>query len=325
MTDEILAAGAVVWRPGDGAVRVALVHRPKYDDWSLPKGKLEGDETMPAAAVREVREESGVHVRLGPWLRDVRYTVTDGRKLVRYWAGQVHPTRSGPPGSGSTGSDPAGPGFVPNEEVDELRWVVPDTAAGLLTYAHDVEVLERFVTLGPPTSVLLLVRHAKAGKRDAWEGHDDLRPLSGAGRAQARDLAALLPLFGPDRVASAPLVRCTDTVAPAADALRLPVDDDPLLRDDRFGADPDATLRHVRGLAAPPGVTLLCSQGGVIPGVVRALAGTAAPHVALDPDDVAAKKGSVWVLGLRDGTLVSADYIERPDTAELTLRKESGG
>ncbi len=324
MTDEILAAGAVVWRPADDGVRIALVHRPRYDDWSLPKGKLEGDETMPAAAVREVREESGVHVRLGPWLRDVRYTVADGRKLVRYWAAQVHPAAgSGTSDSGASGS--AGPGFVPTDEVDDLRWVAPDTAAGLLTYAHDVEVLERFVELGPPTSVLLLVRHAKAGKRDAWEGDDDLRPLSQAGRTQARNLAALLPLFGPDRVASAPLVRCTDTVVPAADALHLPVDDDPLLREDRFGADPEATLRHVRDLAAPPGVTVLCSQGGVIPDLVRALAGTAAPRVALDPDDVAAKKGSVWVLGLREGTLVSADYIERPGTAELTLRKESVG
>jgi 8-oxo-dGTP diphosphatase len=320
VTDEILAAGAVVWRPVADGVEVAVVHRPRYDDWSLPKGKLEGDETMPAAAVREVREEAGVRVRLGPWLRDVRYTVTDGRKRVRYWAAQAYPAGAGP-----GASDSGGPGFVPNEEVDELRWVAPDTAAGLLTHAHDVDVLDRFVELGPPPSVLLLVRHAKAGKRDGWKGPDDLRPLSGAGRTQSRDLAALLPLFGPDRIVSAPLVRCTDTVSPAAQALRLPVDDDPLLREDRFGADPDATLQRVRDLAAAPGVTVLCSQGGVIPHLVGALARTPASPVAVDPDDVSAKKGSVWVLGLRDGALVSADHIERPGTAELTFGKASVG
>jgi len=271
------------------------VHRPRYDDWSLPKGKLEAGESMAAAAVREVREETGVGARLGSWLQDVRYTVPDGRKLVRYWTAQAATV----------------PDFTPNREVDELRWVFPDAAAALLSYAHDLDVVARFRELGPPTSLLLLVRHAKAGKRDDWDGDDLLRPLSGAGHRQAQDIAELLALFGPDRIGTAPPVRCRDTVAPLADARGLPVADEPLLSEDRYGDDPDATLHRVRELGALPGVTVMSSQGGVIPDAVRDLARDAALKVAVDPADVPSKKGSIWVLGLRDGALVCADYIER--------------
>jgi 8-oxo-(d)GTP phosphatase len=320
---EILAAGAVLWRPcgtaglagspgspapeasdngGQGsrlatAVEIALVHRPRYDDWSLPKGKLEAGESMPAAAVREVREETGVGARLGPWLQDVRYTVADGPKLVRYWSAQAATV----------------PDFTPNHEVDELRWVFPDAASALLSYAHDLDVVVRFRELGPPTSLLLLVRHAKAGSRDGWDGDDRLRPLSGAGHTQAHDIAELLALFGPDRIGAAPPARCYDTVAPLASALGLPIAQEPLLGEECYGDDPDATLRRVRELGALPGVTVVSSQGGVIPDAVRELARDAPLTVSV-PTDVPAKKGSIWVLGLRDGVLVCADYIERAGT-----------
>ncbi|MDT7580434.1 MAG: 8-oxo-(d)GTP phosphatase [Pseudonocardiales bacterium] len=296
MTKEIRAAGAVLWRPSAVGVEIALVHRPRYDDWSLPKGKLESGESMAAAAVREIREETGIAARLGPWLRDVRYTVADGPKLVRYWGAQACSAAE----------------FTPNDEVDELRWVGADVAATLLSYPHDVDVLQRLVELGPPTSLLLLIRHAKAGRRGGWDGEDRLRPLSGTGTKQARALAELLPLFGPDRVATAPPVRCRDTVAPLAEALGLPIVDEPLLSEDLYGDDPDATLQRVRELAALPGVTVVSSQGGVIPDAVALLARDAAVPVAVDPHHVPSKKGSVWVLGARDGALVSADYLERP-------------
>jgi 8-oxo-(d)GTP phosphatase len=290
---EILAAGAVLWRPGP---EIALVHRPRYDDWSLPKGKLESGESMAAAAVRELQEETGVAARLGAWLRDVRYAVADGRKFVRYWSAEALSSAD----------------FTPNDEVDELRWVSPDIAKGLLTYAHDADVVARFAELGPPTSMLLVVRHAKAGSRDSWDGDDGLRPLSTAGRKQAQQIAELLPLYGPDRVVSSPQVRCRDTVAPLADALGLEVAPEPQLSEGSYEDDPDATLKRVRELAAQPGVTVLCSQGGVIPDVVAALTREAAAPVDVDVDDVPSKKGSIWVLGLRDGALVSADYLHRP-------------
>jgi 8-oxo-dGTP pyrophosphatase MutT (NUDIX family)/phosphohistidine phosphatase SixA len=293
---DVLAAGAVLWRFRDGRTELAVIHRPRYDDWSLPKGKLERGESLAAAAVREIREETGVAARLGPFLCDVRYTVADGRKLVRYWSAQAC----------SEG------GFTSNDEVDELRWLRPDDAHELLSYARDADVLARFTELGPPTSLLVLVRHAKAGRRDDWDGEDLLRPLSHAGRKQAQDLVALLRLFGPDRVAAAPPLRCRETVAPLADALGLTVVDEPLLGEDRYDHDPDATLARVRELAAQPGVTVVSSQGGVVPGVVALLARDAALPVPVDPADVPSKKASSWVLGLRDGALVSADYVKHP-------------
>ena len=107
-------------------------------------------------------------------------------------------------------------------------------------------------------------------------------------------------------------MRCRDTVAPLADALGLPIADELLLSEDSYADDPDATLKRVRELAAPARGHAVCSQGGVIPGVVAALAREAALPVAVDVDDVPSKKGSIWVLGLRDGALVSADYLGRP-------------
>ena len=288
--DHILAAGAVLYSGG----QILLVHRPRYDDWSLPKGKLDPGESLAAAAVREIHEETGVRARLGPWLCDVRYAVADGRKFVRYWAAEAVSEAD----------------FTPNHEVDELRWVTPEDAAKLLSYAHDEDVVARFVEVGVPTSVLLVVRHAKAGKRSDWDGDDTLRPLSAAGQEQAREIAELLPRYGPDRIVSSPQVRCRDTVALLADALGLPVADEPPLSEPSYADDPDTTLKRFRELAAQPGVTVVCSQGGVIPGVVAALARDAALPVAVDLDDVPSKKGSTWVLALRDGALVSADYLE---------------
>ncbi|HEX2415490.1 MAG TPA: NUDIX hydrolase [Thermoleophilaceae bacterium] len=119
MTARVEAAGGVVLGP-DG--RVALVHRPRYDDWSLPKGKLDPGESFEEAALREVEEETGVRARLVRELPSVKYNDNKGRpKLVRYWLMEVAEE----------------PGFVANDEVDELRWVEPEEALGLLTYSRD--------------------------------------------------------------------------------------------------------------------------------------------------------------------------------------------
>jgi 8-oxo-(d)GTP phosphatase len=292
---DVLAAGAVLWRHGTHGPELGLVHRPRYDDWSFPKGKLDPGESMPFAAVREVAEETGQAARLGPLLGDVRYPVPEGSKLVRIWAAE------------SLGGE-----FVPGDETDELRWVDPEHAAEMLSYRRDVDVLERFTTLGPPASMIALVRHAKAGSRAQWDGHDTLRPLSETGREQARLLARLLALFGPDRIASASPVRCRQTVAPLAERLGLPVLDEPLLGEKEFAQDPEAGLARFRELAAEPGVSVLCSQGGVIPHIVGTLA-TAAGLPGVDPDNVPSRKGSTWALAFGDDTtLRAADYYPRP-------------
>ena len=124
--DEVRAAGGLVLRHGLRGVReVALVHRPKYDDWSFPKGKLNVGETDEEAAIREVHEETGLVAALGRELPSTRYRDSMGRpKVVRYWV-----------------MSPTGGHFEPNREVDELRWVPVDAAAEILTYDHDRELL----------------------------------------------------------------------------------------------------------------------------------------------------------------------------------------
>jgi 8-oxo-dGTP pyrophosphatase MutT (NUDIX family) len=289
---DIRAAGAVVWRD-DG--EIALVHRPRYDDWSFPKGKLDRGEAMPFAAVREVAEETGLRVHLGPMLGDVRYTVPEGRKVVGYWSARA-----------VDGEFPA------NDETDELRWVSQGQAAEMLSYLHDLDVLRRFAALGRPTSTIVLVRHAKAGSRAQWDGDDAERPLSSTGREQAARLGVLLPLFGPDRLLSAPLERCRATIAPLASTLGLPVKDEPLLGEESYDDDPDAGLDRLLELAATPGVTVVSSQGGVIPELIRTLA-KASPHpLGVDPSDVSSRKASTWVLGFVRSELRSADYYSHP-------------
>lgn len=130
----IEAAGGVVWRRSPkGGLEVLLVHRPRYDDWSLPKGKLDPGETHRRAALREVEEETGLRCKAQGELRSVRYVDRKGRdKRVRYWAMAV-----------VDGS------FTPNDEVDEVRWVPTELAGSLLTYDRDADVVAELVGPAP--------------------------------------------------------------------------------------------------------------------------------------------------------------------------------
>jgi 8-oxo-dGTP pyrophosphatase MutT (NUDIX family)/phosphohistidine phosphatase SixA len=278
----IRASGAVLWRQdtGTGRVEVALVHRPRYDDWSLPKGKLDPGETALTAAIREVTEETGYRAVAGPFVRRIRYPVTrrNGRsahKTVDYFrARAVDGT------------------FQPNEEVDELRWLSPEEARPLLTYPYDRGVLDAFCALPLSTTNVLLVRHAKAGKRSEWVGDDDLRPLSTAGRAQAAALRELLLLFGPDRVHSAPPLRCVQSVEGLAEDIGAPIQEEPLLTEKSYTADPRASESRLLEIAAAGGTPVVSSQGGIIPALVTGIA----ERDGLTLGEVASKKGSLWVL-----------------------------
>jgi 8-oxo-dGTP diphosphatase len=121
VTEQVRAAGGVVVRDG----LVAVVHRPRYDDWTLPKGKLDEGESFEEAALREIDEETGLRARLVRELPSVRYEVRGRPKVVRYWLMEVESDH----------------GFVANDEVDELRWVEPAQGLALLSYDRDREVL----------------------------------------------------------------------------------------------------------------------------------------------------------------------------------------
>ncbi|WP_369139751.1 NUDIX hydrolase [Modestobacter versicolor] len=289
----IPAAGGALWRTGaDGELETALVHRPKYDDWSLPKGKLDAGEHPLVAAVREVDEETGLRVAVGRRSVQTRYDHRSGPKRVDYWVMEV-----------------VGGTFAANDEVDELRWLPVPQAARLVSHDHDRAVIEDLARTDVPRMPrVLLVRHASAGNRGDYAGPDAERPLDRRGRAQAAVLAGVLPVFAPARLLTAPPVRCRQTLAPLADALGLPVGEVPELGEAGFDADPQAGVETVRRLLAGdagPGLTVVCSQGGAIPSVLLALGvrwhGTAG---ALWPPSA---KGSVWAVGGTPGAL-TADY-----------------
>ncbi|MGH3262429.1 MAG: NUDIX hydrolase [Trebonia sp.] len=202
----IKAAGGVAWRPGAGGVpEVLLVHRKKYDDWSLPKGKVEPGEPLPVAAVREVLEEGGARLALGRRLVSVRYHVGGRPKRVHYWAARALSV-----------DDRA----VPNAEVDEVEWLPAARAIDKVSYAHDHRVLADFAARSAQTVPLILLRHAKALSKDGWTRSDAVRPLDDSGRSAARALAGLLACFAPGpRLISSPAARCTDTLRPLAELI----------------------------------------------------------------------------------------------------------
>jgi 8-oxo-dGTP pyrophosphatase MutT (NUDIX family) len=308
----VRAAGAAVWRPGDGGqLETAVVHRPKYDDWSLPKGKPEAGEHLLQTAAREVGEETGLEIVMGR--RSVRtfYRVALGDggsapKEVDYWIAQW-----------------TGGNFVANDEVDALRWLSVDDAAALCSHEHDRAVL---ADLGrtdvPRMPTLLLVRHAHAGSRRDWDGPDELRPLDRRGWEQARRLAEVLPLFHPTAVYSAVRTRCLQTVEPLAERLGLDVLPLPELGEEEFAADPEAGLAAIERFLAPrpdPGVTVVCSQGGAIPSVLMSLGVRWEGARPYPP----AAKGSVWALGGRPGALV-ADYYRDFDPEPVAAPQSAG-
>jgi 8-oxo-dGTP diphosphatase len=282
---QIQAAGGVLWSMTGGERQFAVLHRPRYDDWSLPKGKNKAGEHPVQTAFREVIEETGVTPIVGHRLPGQQYQVTEGDKSVDWWAMQA-----------------AGGRFTPGDEVDELRWLSAGSALDLLTYERDRALLRDIGDV--PSATVLLIRHAKAGDRKSWPDDDRLRPLDQAGRKQAGHIAEIVPCWHPGRVASADLLRCTQTVAPLAETLTLPVEIEPTMSEDAYAAEPDAALARIRELAAAGGISAIASQGGAIPGMVSDLADSD----GLDLAEVPAKKGSMWALFFAGSRLIGADY-----------------
>jgi 8-oxo-dGTP diphosphatase len=248
----VVAAGGLVWR-ADGSV--CLVHRPRHDDWSLPKGKLNRGEHPLAAAVREVAEETGIQAVPRRSLPSTRYWVDGAPKVVHYWAM-----------SAAAGTE----AFRPNSEVDRLGWLSPAAAAERVSYSHDARLVRGWAAEPPVTAVVLLVRHADAGDHLDRPAADHGRPLSPRGKADAEAMSELLALFAPDRLVSASPLRCRQTMVPLATTQRLSIEVDTVF--DETTGDPAAAAAAVRALAASGTTTVVCSQRAVVPPVLGRLA-----------------------------------------------------
>jgi 8-oxo-(d)GTP phosphatase len=247
----IEAAGGLLWRPGESGTEVALVHRPKYDDWSLPKGKLEPGEHPLAAALREVEEEAGARSVPGRPLGKARYAVDGRPKRVQYWSLRW-----------------AGGAFRPSSEVDQIEWLPVEKAGDRLRSDRDGFVVEEFLRDQRLTRACVVVRHAHAGSRSAWKGDDAERPLDAVGRAQAKVLASLLAAYEVSRAYSSDVRRCRDTLAPYADQAGLTINDEHLFSEAGYPTDPQAAAGRAIDAVGQAGSVALCTQGGALPDLV---------------------------------------------------------
>lgn len=262
--DLIRAAGCVVWRRSDDALEVLVVRRRRHDDCSFPKGKLDPGETAVVAAVREVREETGLVVRLGAPLPEVRYQVDGRPKVVQYWTARTD-------GDGDVSA------YRPNDEIDAVEWLPVRSAFRSLSYDHDRDLLFRFERAAYRASPLLVVRHAAALRRKDWEGPDSRRPLRQEGVRQAQALVPLLAAYGVRHVVSSDAARCVDTVRPYVDTSSAELRLDGSLSQD--GYTPDALRARVGTALRSDQRVALCSHRPVLPHVFTAL--------GLDPVELA--------------------------------------
>jgi 8-oxo-dGTP pyrophosphatase MutT (NUDIX family)/broad specificity phosphatase PhoE len=287
----VYAAGAVLWRPTDSTnpgLEIAVVHRPRYDDWSLPKGKVDPGETAPVAAVREVVEETGHHATLGRRLELVSYPVDQGVKKVYYWAAR------------STGGE-----FTPGREVDELAWLPVADATKRLNYAQDRKMLRHFAKHPADTHTVLVVRHGTAGRKSRFSGDDTKRPLDKRGRAQAEALVPQLLAFGASDVYAADRLRCHQTVEPLAEELGVTIHNEATLTEEAYAKSPKRGRHRILRIAEREGTPVICTQGKVIPDLIEWWC----ERDGVRPDKSRNQKGSTWVLSLSAGRLVAADHI----------------
>lgn len=289
----VMAAGAVVTRAGG---EVLLVHRPRYDDWSFPKGKLDPGEQLPATAVREVAEETGLRIRLGQPLAAQQYSIKAGTKEVRYWKGRVR------------GNDNVA-GYERAGEIDQVAWVPYQLAEQRLSYDYDRATLAEALELPRRTHTLVVLRHAQAVSRREWLSSgaiaDPKRPLSAKGEEQAEALVPMLAAYAPDRLLCSTSKRCAQTVVPwrlAAQAAGEALD---VMLTDALSEE-GATAAGVEDLVAQAlaygGSTLLCTHRPVLGAVLSAL-GIPAPKLS---------PGSALVVHHRKGRLLASELVPAP-------------
>ncbi|WP_433584621.1 NUDIX hydrolase [Microbacterium hydrocarbonoxydans] len=261
----VYAAGAVVWRIVDGKLRILLIHRGKYRDVTLPKGKVDPGEMLAETAVREVHEETGIRVVLGVPVGVSRYHMASNKqKVVHYWAAEA------------TDDAIRESTFVPNREIAALEWVSLKKARARLSYPVDLEIIDFFQNLVDDgvlrTFPVIALRHAKALSRTAWDGADAARPLAERGRTQAKSIVGPLRAFGVKRIVTSDAVRCVDTVVPLSHALGRKITETPKISQDAW-EEGTADLRTVIGKRVRSGkAAVVCSHGPVLPSILSELA-----------------------------------------------------
>jgi 8-oxo-dGTP pyrophosphatase MutT (NUDIX family) len=291
----VRAAGGVLWRGGVADPEIALVHRPQYDDWSLPKGKAKPGEHLLVTALREMAEETGYQARIGPYLTTVQYRVTSGGrpadKNVTYWSMQA------------TDGE-----FCASREVDAMRWLPLNAARKQLTSASDKKVLDSFVVAPRDTLPLLLVRHAATAARTGRLHRRAAPPgLSKSGRAQAAALVPVLEGLGVTRLLSADLPACAQTLAPFAESSGVAVQREALLTSSGFADNEQEAADGVRRDAVARETVVVCGQQRVIARLLTQLGEGSGVRL---PAETGVRKGGWWLLHHRDGAISAYERHE---------------
>ena len=292
----IYAAGAVLWRFGaKKRIEIALIHRPRYGDWSLPKGKLDATETMIGCAYREVMEETGHSAIFGPEIGDATYVVDGVTKLVKYWSAQAVGEPTGKPNP---------------TEVDEILWLSPADARKKLTLDDDRSIVDFFLEFGTGTTALVLLRHAKAIKREDWDGDDGDRPLGNIGQIQAKCLLSKYLPYAIKEVHSSDAMRCIETIEPMTRALQMHPIFSSDLSEYRFAKDKEAALDYAQDIMIRNQSAIICSHNPILPKVLKKLIG----KKNFKEFDQKLEPAEAWVLHHRDGEIIAIDWISAPQT-----------
>jgi len=288
MAKPIRAAGGVVFRRTKSAPEFLLIRRPRYKDWTLPKGKLDRGEGPAEAAFREVREETGFQCRPVLELGSIGYQLDSGRlKAVRYWLMEAEKGK-----------------FAKNNEVDKVVWLKESDAIERLSFRKDKDVLAWAAQLeaNPSRGRIHLVRHGTAGRRSNSKS-DIKRPLSKKGIRQANKIGRRLSRIPVERVLSSSYRRCTATVAPLANSIATPIEDEERLVE---GSSLKKTLRlisELRGQAA-----VLCTHGDIVSDLIGHLVSEGVPLGG----GLEWPKGSEWTLETIKGRVASGHYRKAP-------------
>jgi 8-oxo-dGTP diphosphatase len=287
----IRAAGALLWRETkERAIEIALIHRPRYDDWTLPKGKIEEGETALQCAYRELVEETGIKASFTRQLGSVDYIENGEGKRVIFWAAHCALNAST---------------FIANEEVDQLRWLPFEDAIELATYQSDGEMIANFQAQEQRTDTLIILRHAKALERGDWDEPDSQRTLNEVGFDQAQLLIKHLEPFAIDEVYTSDYTRCVQTVTPLAHARGLSITAVPSLNEQTFEEDPSRAVAFANALKQDEKNIVICSHNPVIPTMLRGILNTKLKN----KDLIKLEPGDAWIVHRVKGEIVGLDYL----------------
>jgi 8-oxo-(d)GTP phosphatase len=293
MSQVILAAGAIVWRKHkDKFTEVALIHRPKYDDWSFPKGKCEIGEELIACAHREVLEETNIATEFGPFLGKIDYLTLQGPKQVSFWSAKAIDEKA----------------FTPNSEVDQLQWVALTKVRQLLSMESDKEILDKFIKLKLETKPLVLLRHAKAVSRDEWQGDDDDRPLDDSGENQAKRLLTIYQVFNLSQIHTSDAVRCYSTVEMLAKGLGLKLEVTGKLSESGYRKDKERAFDYAKELFKEDINALICSHNPILPKMLNKLSKKS--DVEADEEKLSPADG--WVIHRVGKEIIQIDRLDAP-------------